>query len=104
MRELAAGAYNMLKSSKRSQPITIGSLLSNVQANDEHLEANLCTILQSVCGNKQYWFVRKSELRCMIREGVLPPSCAEYESPNIANYLRKVNDVPMSYNIGRLCT
>ena len=31
-------------------------------------------------------------------------SCAEYESPDIENYLRKVNDVPPSYNIGKLCT
>ena len=109
MRELAAGVYNLLKSSKRSQPMTVGSLLSNVQTNNEHLEANLCTMLQSVRGTKQYWFVRKSKLRCMIREWGSPTfflafSCAEYESPDIANYLRKVNDVPPSYNIGRLCT
>ena len=31
-------------------------------------------------------------------------SCAEYESPDITAYLRKVNDVPSSYNIGKLCT
>ena len=30
-------------------------------------------------------------------------SCAEYESLEISNYLRKVNDVPDSYPIGRLC-
>ena len=89
--------------------MTVGSLLSNVQANDEHLEANLCTMLQSVRGTKQYWFRRKSELRCMIREWGSPTlfvtfSCVEYESPDIENYLRKVNDVPPSYNIGRLCT
>ena len=109
MRELAAGVYSLLKSSKRTQTMTVGSLLSNVQTNNEHLEANLCTMLQSVRGTKQYWFVRKSELRCMIREWGSPTffltfSCAEYESPDIANYLRKVNDVPPSYNIGRLCT
>ena len=106
MRELAAGVYNLLKSSKCTQPMTVGSLLSNVQTNNEHLEANLCTMLQSVRGTKQYWFVRKSELRCMIREWGSPTlfltfSCAEYDSPDIANYLRKVNDVPP---IGRLCT
>ena len=66
-------------------------------------------MLQSVQCTKQYWFVRKSALRCMIREWCSPTffltfSCAEYESPDIANYLRKVNDVPPSYNIGRLCT
>jgi len=31
-------------------------------------------------------------------------SCAEYESPDIANFLRSVNNVPSSYNIGKLCT
>ena len=51
----------------------------------------------------------ESELRCMIREWDSPTlfltfSCAEYESPDIENYLRKVNDVPPSYNIGKLCT
>ena len=109
MRELSAGVYNMLKQSRRNQHMTVGTLLSNVQANDEHLEANLCTMLQSVRGTKQYWFRRKSELRCMIREWGSPTlfltfSCAEYESPDIENYLRKVNDVPPSYNIGKLCT
>ena len=66
-------------------------------------------MLQSVHGTKQYWFVRKSELRCMICEWGPPTlfltfSCAEYESPDIENYLRKVNDVPPSYNVGKLCT
>ena len=64
MRELSAGVYNLLKQSRASQRMTVGSLLSDVQSNDEHLEANLCTMLQS----KQYWFLRKSKLRCMICE------------------------------------
>ena len=73
--------------------MTVGSLLSNVQRNDKHLEANLCTMHQSVRGTKQYWFLRKSELRCMIREWGSPTlfltfSCSEYESPDIINYLR----------------
>ena len=89
--------------------MTVGSLLSNVQRNDEHLEANLSTMLQSVRGTKQYWFLRKSELRCMIREWGSPTlfltfSCSEYESPDIISYLRQVNDVPPSYNAGKLCT
>ena len=68
MRELSAGVYNLLKQSKRNQHMTVGTLLINVQTDNEHLEANLCTMLQSVRGTKQYWFVRKSELRCMICE------------------------------------
>ena len=109
MRELSAGVYNLLKQSKRNQHMTVGTLLSNVQTDNEHLEANLCTMLQSVRSTKQYWFVRKSELRCMIREWGSPTlfltfSCAEYESPDIENYFRKVNDVPPSYSMGKLCT
>ena len=50
MRELSAGVYNLLRESNRAHPMTVGSLLSNVQANDEHLEANLRTMLQSVRG------------------------------------------------------
>ena len=34
----------------------------------------------------------------------LPLSCAEYESLEISTYLRKVNDVPDTYPIGKLCT
>ena len=60
MRELSAGVYNLLKQSRVNQRITVGTLLSNVEANDEHLEANLCTMLQSVRGTKQYWYIRVS--------------------------------------------
>ena len=97
----------MKKKSNRIHQMTTSSLLSNVQSNDEHLEANLCTMLQPVRGTQQYWFVRKSELKCMIREYGSPTltfSCAEYNSAYIANYLRKISTVPPSYNIGKLCT
>ena len=60
-------------------------------------------------GTKQYWFIRQSELRCMIREWGSPTlfltfSCAEYESPDITEYLRRVNNVSSKYPIGKLCT
>ena len=89
--------------------MSVRSLLDKVETSDKHLEANLCTMLQSVRGTKQYWFLRQSELRCMIREWGSPTlfltfSCAEYESPDIANFLRSVNNVSSSYNIGKLCT
>ena len=64
----SAGVYNSMKKSNRIHQMTASSLLSNVQSNDEHLEANLCTMLQFVSGSQQYWFVRKSELKCMIHE------------------------------------
>ncbi len=45
----------------------------------------------------------------MVREWGTPTlfltfSCAEYESPEILGYLKKVNDVPDNYPSGRLCT
>ena len=97
----------MMKKSNRIHQMTASSLLSNVQSNDEHLEANLCTMLQSLPGTKHYWFVRKSELMCTICEYGSPTlfltfSCAEYESTIIANYL-KLNNIPPSYNTGKLC-
>ena len=108
MREISAGVYNILKSSK-SHSMTVGNLLDKVGANDEHLESNLSTMLQSVRGTKQYWYVRQSDLRCMVREYGSPTlfltfSCAEYESYDIVSYLRSLNDVSDSYNIGKLCT
>ena len=48
--------------------MSVSMLLDQVNTCDEHLEAHLCTMLQSVCGTKQYWFLRHSELKCMIRE------------------------------------
>jgi hypothetical protein len=107
MRQLASGVYNLLKSTRR-QSMSVNMLLEQVNTADEQLEARLCTMLQSVRGTKQFWFLRHSELKCMIREWGSPTlfltfSCAEYESPDITEFLRKVNNVPPSYNIGKLC-
>ena len=62
MRELSAGVYNLLKST-RQQSMPVSMLLDQVNTCDEHLEAHLCTMLQSVRGTKQYWFLRHSELK-----------------------------------------
>ena len=61
---------------------------------------------QSVRGSKQYWFKRRSEVLCMIREWGSPAlfltlSCAEYSSPEISRYL---HNVPDKYPVGKLCT
>ncbi len=103
MREHSAGVYNLLKST-RSQAMSVSALLNTVESSDEHTEANLWTMLQSVRCTKQYWFIRQSDLRCMIREWGSPTlfltfSCAEYESPDIIEYL---NNVSSTYNIGKL--
>ena len=107
MREVSAGMYNLLKST-RMEKLSVSSLLQ-ARSSDEQLEANLSTMLQSVLGTKQYWFKRQSELKTMIREFSPPTffltfSCAEYEADDIANYLRKLNKVPPSYSISKLCT
>ena len=88
--------------------MSVGMLLEQVNSSDEHLEAHLCTMLQSVRGTKQYWFLRSSELKCMIREFGPPTlfltfSCAEYESPDITEFVRKVNDAPPKYSVAKLC-
>ena len=108
LRDLSAGIYSFLKST-RGQPMAVGSLINKLNVSDEVLEGNLSTVLQTIRGSKQYWFTRQSEVKCMIREYGSPTifltlSCFEYSSPDIAEYLHKVNNVPSTYNIGRLCT
>ena len=88
--------------------MSVSMLLEQVNTSDEQLEARLTTMLQSVRGTKQFWFLWHSELKCMIHEWGSPIlfltfSCAEYESTDITEFFWKVNDVPPSYNIGKLC-
>ena len=90
------------------QRMPVQVFLNKVSSSDQELETSLSTVFQSVRGSKQYWFLRSSELNCMVREFGAPTlfmtfSCAEYENPEIANYLHKVNDVPENYPIGKLC-
>ena len=47
---------------------------------------------------------KQSELRCMVREFGMPTlfltfSCAEYDSHDIADYLKTVNNVPEGYDV-----
>ena len=107
LRELSSGVFNMFKSS-RNLSLSAGILLKQIECADPLFEARLTTMLQSVRGTKQYWYLRKSELQCMIREYGSPTffltfSCAEYESSDITQFLLQVNNLPSSYNIGKLC-
>ena len=66
-------------------------------------------MLAPIRGTNQYWFRVKGEVKAMIAEYGSPTlfltlSCAEYDSADIAQYLRKVNNAPQSYSIARLCT
>ena len=107
MRELSAGIYNLLKKTQQHS-MPVDRFLDKVSKSDQDVEGNLSTMFASVRGSKQYWFLRSSELRCMVRESGSPTlfltfSCAEYDCPHITKYLRKVNNVQDSYPIGRLC-
>ena len=87
LRELSAGIYNLMKKSAH-QAIPVNVFLDEVTKSDDMVEPNISTIFQSICGSKQFWFLRASELRCMVREFGAPTlfltfSCAEYESADI---------------------
>jgi len=98
IRELSAGIYNTMKSMGK-QGMSVKSFLHKVDSSDKETEANLSTMLQSVRGTKQFWFLKKSDLNCMVHEWGPPIlfltfSCAEYDPPDIRACLHKVNDVP----------
>ena len=90
MREISAGVYNILKS-HNARPMSAGNMMSKLEVNDQHLEANLCSMLQTVRGTSQFWFAKQGELRCMVQEFGTPTlfltfSCAEYESHDIITF------------------
>ena len=67
MRELSVGVYNLLKGTRqRAMPVQV--FLDKLSKFDQDVEANLSTVFQSMRGSKQYWLLRSSELRCMLRE------------------------------------
>ena len=108
MREISSGISNLLKGT-RQHALPVGEFIDRVSKDDQQVECNLSTVFQSMRGSKQYWFLRRSEVLCMVREYGSPTlfltlSCAEYDSVHIATYLRKMNQVSESYPIGRLCT
>jgi len=107
MKELSSGLYNVTKSTGRNG-MSVKDFLAGLNSSDKQIEANLSTMFQSVRGTKQFWFLKKSDLMCMIHEHGPPTlyltfSYAEYDSPDIAAYLHKVNDIRASYPIGELC-
>ena len=57
----------MLKST-RQQAMPVGEFVDRVSSCDQEVEGNLCTIFLSMRGSKQYWFLRRSEVMCMVRE------------------------------------
>ena len=107
MRELASGVFNLLKGT-RQHAIPVGEIVDQVPKNEVEIEANLSTVFQNMRGSNQYWYLRRSEVLSMVREHGPPTlfltlSCAEYDSLEIATYLRKVNNVSDNYQIGKFC-
>ena len=108
LHEVATGVYNVLNRSK-GVAMSVKQLLAKIEVSDDQQEASPFTMLQSVRGTKKYWWAGKSDLKCIVRHWGSPTlfltfSCAEYEWSDMARYLRKVNNVSPSYDIGRLCT
>ena len=66
LRELSAGIYNLMKNAQQAIPVNV--FLDKVTQSDDMVGANISTIFQSICGTKQYWFLRASELQCIVRE------------------------------------
>ena len=82
MRELAAGVYNLMKGT-RQHAVPVGEFMDRVSNSDQDVEANLSTVFQTAHSSK-YWYLRHSEVLCMVREFRLPtlfltPSCTEYK-------------------------
>ena len=107
LRERASGVYNLLKSTGQPR-LPVGQFMSRVSESHRNVEANLSTIFQQIRGTKQFWYLKASDLKCMLPQYGPPTlfltfSCAEYQSADISGYLRKVNNVPDSYPIGKLC-
>ena len=57
LQELSAGIYNLMKKNAK-QAIPVNAFLAKVIHSDDTVEANISTIFQSICGSKQYWFLR----------------------------------------------
>ena len=71
MRQIASGIYNLLKCTGNTS-LPVHEFLSSVSKSDKAVEANLSTIFQTVRGTKQFWFLKSSELKCMVRKWGTP--------------------------------
>ena len=58
LRELSSGIYNVLNSTSRRHQ-TVKQFVDGINGSDASIEANLCTVLQSVRGTKQFWYRQK---------------------------------------------
>uniref|UniRef100_A0A1X7UG60 Uncharacterized protein n=1 Tax=Amphimedon queenslandica TaxID=400682 RepID=A0A1X7UG60_AMPQE len=86
IKELKGGILKLLNTVK-GPTITAAQFVDQVQTNGEVLENRLCTMMNTVCGSNQYWYLRR-----------------KYTSEDIREYWHKVNTVPLSYNTSKLST
>ena len=108
IKELKGGIFKLLNTVK-CPSLTAAQFVDQVKTSGEFLEKRLCTMMNTVRGSNQYWYLRRSEVKRMVAEFGSPTffltfSCAEYSSEDIREFLHKVNTVPPSYNTGKLCT
>ena len=108
IKELKGGIFKLLNTVK-GPSMTAAQFVDQVKTSGEFLEKRLCTLMNTVRGSNQYWYLRRSEVKQMVAEFGSPTffvtfSCSEYSSEDIREYLHKVNTVPPLYNTGKLCT
>ena len=60
-KELSTGICNLMKRLGK-QEVSAKQLLQKIECNDNELELNLTTMMQSFRGTKQFWFLKKPEL------------------------------------------
>ena len=67
MGQLAAGVCNLLKGT-RQHAMPVGDFMDRVSNSDEHIEGSLSTVFQNVRGSNYFWYLRRSDVLCMVRE------------------------------------
>ena len=58
LRQLSTGIYNVMCSGGRKH-MSVKDFVEGINESDVSIEANLATVLQSVRGTKQFWFLKK---------------------------------------------
>ena len=78
------GIFKLLNTVK-GPSMTAAQYVDQVKTSGEFLEKRLCTMMNTVRGSNQYWYLRRSEVKRMVAEFGSPTffSCAEYSHNRI---------------------
>ena len=59
------------------QPVftTPCEFMDRLSASNDDVEANLSTVFTNLRGSKQYWYLGKSKVNCMVQEHGPPSMC-----------------------------